>query len=490
MIGRLVHSWSVAAGLLRVAALLAPRRIRTEWLAEWRGELWHVGRACGAPPERAVHGRRRITSFCLGAFQDAGLLRLESWRGRTDRWLEPGTASRCLILLAGLFLVSLGCALCRTGVRAAFRPGPASATDNLVLVTQERYQGEAKPTIGFALYRAWKANPYPFAKKLVFYRTAWQRVRERDGQVARLRVGYASRSMLGVLAPAVGKALPDGREQVGVLLSGAASEPAAASDRGGAIQIEGQKFAVLGIAPEMGNLPGGMDAVVLESDAALVRSLPGEPGFLLAPGIGPALRRDDPGHPYLLSAGASGGVTRYECGTLAERRPRPSELFLFALVLAALALPATTPLPLGDYPPEGCSPRVSRRARRWALLGSKLALGVGTVYCLSLTLAYSGLPMGSPGAEYTQLLLAVCGLLFVLRWTLRDQRRRCPTCLRLLTGAAHVGHPSRSFLAWHGTELLCASGHGMLYIPEHPTSWCSTQRWRPLDASWGSLFTT
>jgi hypothetical protein len=483
MIARLVHTWRMAAAILWAAAWLVPRRSRAEWLAEWRGELWHVGVACGAARANAVHGRRRITAFCLGAFKDAGTLRLVSWRACFARWLEAGTASRCLVLLAALFLVSLGSALCRTEVRAGLWGGSVDSTDNLVLVTQERYQGEAEPTIGFAQYEAWKANPFPFARRLVFYRTAWQWVRGSDGRGARLRVGYASESMLGVLAPTATRAR-QARPEVLV------ARGAKAGRFGREIEIEGQRFAVTGVARDDWNVPGGMDAVVIESDAALERSLPETPGFLLAPGIEPALRWNDPGHPYVLAFGVNGGVTRYECGTLAERRTRPTALFLFALVLAALALPATTPLPLGDYPAEDCSPGTAWRARRWALLGSKVALGVGTVFCLSLSLGYAGLPEDSPGAESLQLLLAVAGLLFVLRWALRDQRRRCPKCLRLLTGAAHVGHPSRSFLAWHGTELLCASGHGMLYIPEHPTSWCSTQRWRPLDASWGSLFLT
>jgi hypothetical protein len=78
--------------------------------------------------------------------------------------------------------------------------------------------------------------------------------------------------------------------------------------------------------------------------------------------------------------------------------------------------------------------------------------------------------------------------LFGLRWVLRDQRQRCPVCLRRLTHPAHVGEASRSFLAWNGTELICAGGHGLLHIPEIQTSWFSTQRWLYLDPSWDVLF--
>jgi hypothetical protein len=72
---------------------------------------------------------------------------------------------------------------------------------------------------------------------------------------------------------------------------------------------------------------------------------------------------------------------------------------------------------------------------------------------------------------------------------IRGQRQRCPVCLGMLTHPARVGEPSRNFLAWNGTELLCAGGHGLLHIPEISTSWFSTQRWLYLDPSWESLFT-
>jgi len=40
---------------------------------------------------------------------------------------------------------------------------------------------------------------------------------------------------------------------------------------------------------------------------------------------------------------------------------------------------------------------------------------------------------------------------------------------------------------WYGTEFLCLKGHGLLHVPEIPTTY-NTQRWMDLDASWGSLF--
>ena len=82
----------------------------------------------------------------------------------------------------------------------------------------------------------------------------------------------------------------------------------------------------------------------------------------------------------------------------------------------------------------------------------------------------------------------IVGTIVALRWALNDQRQRCPVCLRLLTGPTRIGGASQTFLEWYGTELMCAQGHGLLYVLEIPTSCYSTQRWQYLDPSWSSLF--
>jgi hypothetical protein len=80
------------------------------------------------------------------------------------------------------------------------------------------------------------------------------------------------------------------------------------------------------------------------------------------------------------------------------------------------------------------------------------------------------------------------GYILGFRWLLIDQRRRCPVCLRILTNPTRIGHASRTFLEWYGTELICRKGHGLLHIPEIPGSCYGPQRWLYLDPSWRSLF--
>jgi hypothetical protein len=128
------------------------------------------------------------------------------------------------------------------------------------------------------------------------------------------------------------------------------------------------------------------------------------------------------------------------------------------------------------------------RIRRWLFLASKLALILPIVYFASLDLAHASTYTNPITAQYIQIVSSFCICLFALRWSLRDQRERCPVCLGKLTHPARVGQFSRNFLAWNGTELICIGGHGLLHVPDIETSWFSTQRWLYLDPSWEVLF--
>jgi hypothetical protein len=155
--------------------------------------------------------------------------------------------------------------------------------------------------------------------------------------------------------------------------------------------------------------------------------------------------------------------------------------YLFMALISFVVLPATTSLALGDYPANRHSPVGAIRLRRWVFLAIKIALLLPIVFCGSLDLASIVSINFQPHGF-------LVGLIVAWRWALIDQRQRCPVCLRRLTNPTRIGGPSHTFLAWYGTELICSQGHGLLYVPEIPTSCCSTQRWQYLDSSWSSLF--
>jgi hypothetical protein len=118
-----------------------------------------------------------------------------------------------------------------------------------------------------------------------------------------------------------------------------------------------------------------------------------------------------------------------------------------------------------------------------------LFLVAKTLLVLPIVL-FGSLDLGSLGGSLSPLFfdVAVFGSLFAVRWIIADQRKRCPVCLRLLANPVRIGESSRILLEWHGTELMCLSGHGMLYVQEWPAIWPGRQRWMGLGTSWGGLF--
>jgi hypothetical protein len=147
-------------------------------------------------------------------------------------------------------------------------------------------------------------------------------------------------------------------------------------------------------------------------------------------------------------------------------------------LLSLLVLVALNPMGLGEYPLNPYAPSLTIRLRRWAFLAVKIALLPMIFFFASIAL----LPI-FPGAPS----ILMFGWIFGLRWALDDQRHRCPVCLHLLSNPTRIGSPAKSILDWYGTELICTRGHGLLYVPGAPTSWCSKQRWQYLDPTWSTL---
>ena len=103
--------------MLRGAAVLVPAEQRTDWLAEWRAELWHA--------QRDSHGLNP-TAFCMGAFRDAFWL----WRDDPcpDRFsLAAESPARCLAWLstlgALLLVIGLSVPAARNVLLCALYPG-------------------------------------------------------------------------------------------------------------------------------------------------------------------------------------------------------------------------------------------------------------------------------------------------------------------------------------------------------------------------------
>ena len=502
----LLESLPICRLLLRSASLLVPARSRADWLAEWEAELWHVLRShtegrrdCQADE---VAARSNPTAFCLGAFQDAWWLRqnsaqpslYSSFRSPLRSFARHGSPAMCLLSLAAWVAAALMLALCLPSARKAMLPAPYPNAANLVLISPS-----PSPSIRLADYRSWQTSTRPLFTELAYYQPLIKRVHIAPHRTAEMSIIRANANLFNLLKmPSIALEPQDSKQMQGMILSESAwheyfdGDPAIA---GRVIEVAGRRVRIAWVlAEDRWRLPGRADAWMIADESQMDALSPNSRGFVLAEMRPSAFPSGTSGRHWMTVYRANGDSDNFECVSLAEQARQPFSIYLFTLFIAVLALPATTPLPLGEYPARAERLGWSVRVRRWLFLAAKLALILPLVYCASIDLAYGNImaglhSVGPVSSQYLQLASSFFGLLFAFRWALRDQRGRCPVCLRLLTNPARVGEASRNFLAWNGTELICAGGHGLPAYPGDPHSWFSTQRWLYLDPSWSSLFT-
>ncbi len=165
---------------------------------------------------------------------------------------------------------------------------------------------------------------------------------------------------------------------------------------------------------------------------------------------------------------------------------------ILQILIAICALPAVTSLE---------RTRVSQGERMkapgfWAFLLLKASAVITACHYLGLCATHLAESLsilgGSPaiyrairdGLTPLQFLTTVASCLYGLRWTLVDQRRRCPVCLEVLGSRSSRGPQARMFLTWSRSEEICPSGHGLMVVPEFATSWFSAQTWHQLEDLW------
>ncbi len=438
--------------ILGCAARFVPLEARVEWMAEWGGELAYV---------RRTQGRTRAIAFCLGAFPDALWLRRSL--SPAEPWMPAilGIESpiRCLTLLAILAAGST-LALLPAGVRDELWPPPYRDAEKLAMVSRHPGVTPQIAEIPVQEYRFAQGRTAG-AVDVAFYAPIWARIHGKP-----LVVAVASPNLLSLLgmrisAPGLRPAL---------ILSRTAMRRYFGGDErmlGQPVEIAGVRAVIAGIVADGGiRLPGPIDGWLLDADR-LAALAPGYRGFMVA---------------RLRTAPPPAGL-RWPMSTPNERggfdtvglAPMPSQhVFLTILIIFAASFLAMTALSLGEYPSNRNSPALAIRVRRWMFLLVKLAF--------LFLIAFGGLvALGAYPCGIQSMLFGFAG---ALRWALHDQRNRCPVCLHSLSHPVRIGEASHTFLAWYGTELLCARGHGLLHVAELRTSYSAGQRWLYLDPSW------
>ena len=487
-LGFLMRAYAVA---LCCASWIVPDEEREEWLKEWKAELWHVVHQNAAPP------MQRITAaFVGGAFRDAYTLSADLGRAGERRSYAFGSSPvRCLLFLLLLGLSSVSVAFLLPGTRAALLAPPYQDVRTLVLVSRDNSSHSFFPSVALGEFRYWQRAAQGVFSDLAFYQIIQKQVHAGHGATVKLSIVRASDNLLDVMqTSAFSTTAPVQTEKstLRLILSDAAWRKDFHADPqiiGRVVFVMGKKVTVASIAsPDAWRLPGKADAWLLEDSTGIDALSADSMGYVVARMQSSLTKDASQNRWHMTVPNKNGGVDGFACISIQQYAREPFVSFAFAALLALLALPATTSLPLGEYPFNPRQQPLSLRLRRWVFFAAKLTLILFLVCFASLDVAQMFAPAQTADLQCVQMIVAFAATLAALRWTLRDQRRRCPVCLQLLRHPVRVGQPSRNFLAWNGTELICVVGHGFLHVPELPTSWFSTQRWLYLDASWKSIF--
>lgn len=276
--------WEAAAqrfmhlGMLRCASLLVPARQRAEWLREWRGELWHVQRACAPIGATTREGERKVTAFCLGAFQDAHCLRRSGRQSELPFAEMGGTARQCTLVVAALLAASYAGTLLLPGVKAERSLWPRKVNPNLVLIEQTGSNG-SRPTISSRQLRSWEGRRQKYFDGFAFYRVTQENVdagfslTEGHGK-AKWGVARASTNLFTLLGMPVEFGEPGAKPNDGlpaVILSERVWRKQFGADPkvvGLRVRLGLRVARVAGVASDASlALPGNVDAWLLDPDA-------------------------------------------------------------------------------------------------------------------------------------------------------------------------------------------------------------------------------
>ena len=489
---------AVNVGILRAASLFVPACQRMEWRSEWRGELWQVRSQTSSKFSWAQE--REIAGFCVGAFSDAFCLRridrnvsgaqTPQARSLPLRTFSVESAWQCLLFMVALVGLSYGLARLLPGVRAERDLPEVPVRSGLVLIENANNE-DSLPTISSGQFEAWKERKQEFFDGFAFYRVTRERVNL--GPVSQgWGVASASSNFFALMGLPVRFQQTDASVDAdlpSVILSEDLWKREFGADphvAGSVVRVGLRRATIAGVAPVTAwQLPGKVDAWLFEPDSHNAEK---GSGYVVAHLTPSGKLKMDAQEIHITSYAPHRSPDDLRGIRINGATRGPWDAFLFAILLAFLALPAITSVSFGEESVSLHEISWPRRFCRSGFLAAKIALLFPLLHFTSLDLSYGLFPFNVNQALYIQMVVTFFGCLFGMSWVLNDQRRRCPVCLRRVAHPARVGQLSRTFLAWNGTELVCMGGHTLLHVPSLPTSWFGSQRWMFLDPSWKFLF--
>ncbi len=486
--------------IIWLAAWMVPQPLRSEWVQKRRNETWHWANFLAESGKLDSRNLLELQRHCWGAFGEAFWLRFdrETFTERKRRLLRsPVTCLAVCFTLLFVLMLSNGFL---TGSAPRFS-SPVVRPDRVAVVSFNGKYVRIRSETLLYLGSVWKSSQR--ATEMALY--SWSPTRLSDGNddvpVIESRVAPEFFQLLGV-RPLLGRLPQPGTrfECVNcVVLSNAFWRVHFHGDRqvlGRTVQINGQPKTIIGVLPDALDLPASSTAVWTVLDEATLRFT----NFMSR--VGAVARLRDGATPEQLKADL---IDRSEnVGYRFVQAPMSAVSvksqfhrlvwayvgFMFLALACAGWIAWVLRSGTGGVGPVSLNRR--QQLRWWGFFVAKSAGLTGCVFLLVWLAVHRVLggmtgtiyPMADEVGLWTFLPIAVA----ILSWSIADQQKRCRVCLSRLVLPVEVGRPGSVLLNFAGTELVCAQGHGTLYVSESASNALERDRWNALDDSWAGLF--
>ena len=475
---------------LWLASWLVPAARRQQWHRQRDQEVWHWIHFLAESDRLTPSTRIEVLRHCWDAFPQALWERFN--RERTLRRLDSALRSPglCLGILGGALLTAVLLTGFAPTVRSMVRlPYPDPSTLFAV-----------RPAGRFMWFRsdqllrvteAWKRSP--LVKDIAAYsfqRGTLTTAKGNEEPVLSAQVAPNFFSVFGVPAARGGTNLRQCRDCV--VLSHAAWKSYFASDPqivGKHAKIDGRDMKVAGVLPQQFSFASPAIAawsLLQPSDPAAANLVDrmGAVARFSSPVSDSQARR---GLQQVTDAAGYHFVnTTLQVVSLKKQQRQDLDSYLLFLALAVLG--SVMVAWLAGARGQISSSSAGNKWRWWAFFAAKTLLVLLLSFVIALELTHYGSVLLTGAVQSISDVVSMWVFLVLaigaLSWVVYDQRRRCRVCLHRLGLSVHVGCPGYTLLdAWSATELVCAEGHGTLYMPDTDASWLEGDQWSALDTS-------
>jgi len=496
--GPVQRTFFTCRGIIWLATCLAPAEKRTYWRDRWTKHVWHWCLFLGESGSLNRTNKLELAKFCWSCFPAAFWMRFdrESFLERSSRLRRSPSFCLSAIALAVILVVLMSGII---PVVRSFISSPIPDPDRVQVISLKGRFRRARSETLFDLAAAWKGSKLVDEIAPYSWGPGTLQMPRRSVPVLVARVGPEFFQVLNLNA-ALGRTFrpqDDTNCSSCVVLSDEIWRlqfQRNASVIGRQVVLDGSPRTVIGILPRNFHLlPSDISAWTLLGSAtppfsnfverigAVARTTPGATVSRIEADL--ADQTENAG--YVLPA----SLLTVTPGRAEVRRYLRSYL-LFVLLAVGCAMLIVYARAGGGV---GRAPILARdRLRWWSFFVAKSVLLLAltgllawtTVRWLSVYIYGSIHPMTNGVALWLFLALSVAPL----SWAIRDQQRRCRVCLQRLGTPIQIGALGHVLLDWSGTEMVCADGHGVLYLPDSQANWLERARWDNLDDSWADLF--